>query len=74
MLLEARTAVMRLRGELTNHQRDNIALLKEHLDLVAEVADEVWNDDNFDVLANGEVVGRIFKVNAAHVGNPWMWT
>jgi hypothetical protein len=24
-----------------------------------------WNDDDYDVLANGEVVGRIFKVNAA---------
>ena len=27
-----------------------------------------WNDDDFDVLAHG------FKVNAAPVGNPWMWT
>jgi hypothetical protein len=33
-----------------------------------------WNDDDFDVLATGEVVGRIFKVNAAPVGSPWMWT
>jgi hypothetical protein len=33
-----------------------------------------WNDDDYDVLANGEVVDRIFKVNAAPVGNPWMWT
>jgi hypothetical protein len=32
-----------------------------------------WNDDDFDVLANGEVVGRIFKANAAPVGAPWMW-
>jgi hypothetical protein len=27
------------------------------------------SDDDFDVLANGEVVGRIFKVNAAPVGS-----
>jgi hypothetical protein len=27
-----------------------------------------WNDDDFDVLANGEVVGRIFKANAEPVG------
>jgi hypothetical protein len=27
----------------------------------------------FDVLANGEVVGRIFKASAAPVGSPWMW-
>jgi hypothetical protein len=32
------------------------------------------SDDDFDVLANGEVVGRIFKANAASVGSPWMWT
>jgi hypothetical protein len=33
-----------------------------------------WNDDDFDVLANGEVVSRIYKANAAPVGSPWMWT
>jgi hypothetical protein len=33
-----------------------------------------WNDDDFDVLAGGAVVGRIFKANAAPVGTPWMWT
>lgn len=33
-----------------------------------------WNDDDFDVLADGAVVGRIFKANAAPVGTPWMWT
>jgi predicted nucleotidyltransferase len=33
-----------------------------------------WNDDDFDVLADGAVVGRIFKANAAPVGSPWMWT
>jgi hypothetical protein len=29
-----------------------------------------WNEEDYDVLANGEVVGRIFKVNAAPVGSP----
>jgi hypothetical protein len=33
-----------------------------------------WNDDDFDVLADATVVGRIFKANAAPVGSPWMWT
>jgi hypothetical protein len=33
-----------------------------------------WNDDDFDVLCDGAIVGRIFKVNAAPVGTPWMWT
>ena len=27
-----------------------------------------WNDDDFDVLADGAVVGRIFKANSAPVG------
>jgi hypothetical protein len=29
-----------------------------------------WNDEDFDVLADGVVVGRIFKANAAPVGSP----
>jgi hypothetical protein len=33
-----------------------------------------WKDGDFDVLADGAVVGRIFKVQAAPVGSPWMWT
>jgi hypothetical protein len=33
-----------------------------------------WSDDDYDVLADGDVVGRIFKVHAAPVGTPWMWT
>jgi hypothetical protein len=33
-----------------------------------------WNDDDYDVLAGGVVVGHIFKLNAAPVGQPWMWT
>jgi hypothetical protein len=33
-----------------------------------------WYDDDFDVLCNGEIVGRIMKPAAAPVGTPWMWT
>ena len=33
-----------------------------------------WNEDDYDVVADGDVVGRIYKVNAAPVGTPWMWT
>jgi hypothetical protein len=33
-----------------------------------------WNEEDYDVLANDEVVGRIFKANAAPLGSPWMWT
>ena len=33
-----------------------------------------WSDDDYAVLADSVVVGRIFKANAAPVGEPWMWT
>jgi hypothetical protein len=33
-----------------------------------------WKDDDYDVLANGVVVGRIFRAAASPVGTPWMWT
>ena len=33
-----------------------------------------WNDDDYDVLAGGKVVGRIFNSAASPVGSPWMWT
>jgi hypothetical protein len=32
-----------------------------------------WNDDDYDVLADGVVVGRIMKAEASPVGSPWMW-
>jgi len=33
-----------------------------------------WNDDDFDVLCDGVVVGRIMKAAAVPVGMSWMWT
>ena len=33
-----------------------------------------WSDDDYDVLADGKVVGRIFNAAAAPVGTPWLWT
>ncbi len=33
-----------------------------------------WNHDDYDVLADGVVVGRIFNAAASPVGTPWMWT
>ena len=33
-----------------------------------------WSDDDFDVLADGAVVGRILKAAAAPIGTPWLWT
>jgi hypothetical protein len=31
-----------------------------------------WNDDDFDVLTDGVVVGRIMKAAAAPVRTPWL--
>jgi hypothetical protein len=33
-----------------------------------------WSDDDYDVLADSKVVGRIVKAAASPVGKPWMWT
>jgi hypothetical protein len=33
-----------------------------------------WSDDDYDVLADGIVVGRIMRAAAAPVESPWMWT
>jgi hypothetical protein len=33
-----------------------------------------WNDEDYDVLADGIVVGRIMKASAVPVGMSWMWT
>src|SRR5215470_19435805 len=33
-----------------------------------------WGDDDYDVVADGAVVGRILKAHAAPAGSPWMWT
>jgi hypothetical protein len=33
-----------------------------------------WNDDDYDVLADGVVVGRIMRANATPVGMAWLWT
>jgi hypothetical protein len=33
-----------------------------------------WSDDDYDVLADGIVVGRIMRASAAPEGTPWLWT
>ena len=32
-----------------------------------------WSEDDYDVLADGLVVGRILKAAAAPIGTPWLW-
>jgi hypothetical protein len=62
------------------------AVLKTHLSSVDVTAPLVlkrasasrpsgeWSDDDYDVLTNGAVVGRIMKAAAAPEGTPWLWT
>jgi len=33
-----------------------------------------WSEDDYDVLCEGAVVGRIMKAAATPVGTPWLWT
>jgi hypothetical protein len=33
-----------------------------------------WSEDDYDVLADSAVVGRIMKAAAAPEGTPWLWT
>jgi hypothetical protein len=33
-----------------------------------------WKDDDYDVIADAKIVGRIFKAAASPVGTPWLWT
>jgi hypothetical protein len=33
-----------------------------------------WSDSDYDVLCEGEAIGRIVKAAAAPVGTPWLWT
>jgi hypothetical protein len=32
-----------------------------------------WNQEDYDVLEDGVIVGRIFKVPIAPQDRPWMW-
>ena len=50
---------------------------KDHLVLKRASASRTsgkWSEDDFDVLADGVVVCRVFKANVAPVGTPWTWT
>jgi len=63
---------LKLRNELDAARMD-----KDYLTLKRASASRPsgeWSDDDYDVLADGEVVGRIFKANAVPVGSAWMWT
>jgi hypothetical protein len=33
-----------------------------------------WSEDDYDVLAEGVVVGRIMRAAASPVDAPWLWT
>jgi hypothetical protein len=48
---------------------------KDYLTLKRDSASRLsgeWSEDDYDVLADGIVVGRIMKAAAAPVGQPWL--
>jgi len=47
---------------------------KDYLILKRALASRPSSHDDYDVLADGVVVGRIMKAYAAQVGSPWFWT
>jgi hypothetical protein len=48
------------------------SLILEHADAFRPSGE--WRDDDYDVLADDIVVGRIMKTAAAPVGQPRLWT
>jgi hypothetical protein len=42
--------------------------------LVLKRAPIGWDQDDYDVVEDGVVVGRIFKAPLAPEDRPWMWT
>jgi hypothetical protein len=32
-----------------------------------------WSEDDYEVMAGGDVVGRIYKADATAAGTPWKW-
>jgi hypothetical protein len=57
----------RAEGKFLDSLRMTVLLLKR---ASASRPSGEWNDDDFDVLADGAVVGRIFKANASPVFRP----
>ena len=50
---------------------------KDYLVLKRAAASSLFSergDDDYDVLCEGAVVGRVIKSAAAPVGQPWLWT
>jgi hypothetical protein len=41
--------------------------------VAASRASDQWRDDDYDVLENGVVVARIFKVPVAPADRSWVW-
>jgi hypothetical protein len=52
----------------------SVPMEKHYLTLkCAPTSGREWEDDDYDVLADGEIVGRIFNAGVS-LAKPWMWT
>ena len=63
-------AAVEVAADLVKMDKDYLALKRAS---ASRLSGE-WNDDDFDVLCDGVVVGRIMKAAAVPVGMSWMWT
>src|SRR6516225_11644793 len=62
-------AIMRCCARVVPLRIVNRKLLQERC-----ASDRATASDDYDVLVDGAIVGRIMKVQAAPEGSPWMWT
>jgi hypothetical protein len=60
-----------LRHEPVERRKTALAKLMRHANAPQRAA---RHEDDYDVLADGVVVGRILNATASPVGAPWMWT
>jgi hypothetical protein len=57
----------------TSYRSHLLGTRSEMGQLILKRAPIGWNQDDFDVLEDGIIVGRIFKVPIAPEDRPWMW-
>ena len=64
---------------VVSHRRCLCGLAQQNVTLIlkrtsASRPSGEWSEDDYDVLYEGAVVGRIMKAAAAPVDSPWLWT
>ena len=72
--MSAYRRVRRTRHSAASHCAIPLAKSLVTSSLILKRAPIGWNQDDFDVLENGKIVGRIFFLDAVGPqGRPWLW-